>query len=164
MTELQAPPISLLDRYEGASILPLYTTDVSVSGGVAKHARASGAAKSSDGTLDVQLRLPKELGGPGGRTNPEQLFAAGYAACFHGALSLIASKRNVELGDVAIDAKVTFGRDPADGLYLITAGLTVHLPDLDRDTAESLILETEAVCPYAKMARAGFRNSIVLGD
>ena len=59
MAELQAPPASLLDKYEGEAVLPLYTTEVQVSGGVARHARASGAARSSDGALDVQLRLPK---------------------------------------------------------------------------------------------------------
>jgi lipoyl-dependent peroxiredoxin len=164
MVELHAPPTSLLDKYEGEDVLPLYTTEVFVAGGVAHHARASGIAKSADGALDVQLRLPKELGGPGGGTNPEQLFAAGYAACFHGALSLIASKRKIKLGEASINAKVTFGRDPSDGLYLIAADLTVHLPGLDKDVAASLIQETETVCPYAKMSKVGFRNSIALGD
>ncbi|WP_050419072.1 Ohr family peroxiredoxin [Bradyrhizobium tropiciagri] len=162
MSELRAPATSLLDRYEGTQILPLYTAEVKVSGGSAGHARASGTAKSSDGALDVGLRLPKELGGPGGGTNPEQLFAAGYAACFHGALSLIASKRKVRLTEVSIVAKVTFGRDPSDGLFMITADLEVELPGVDKDLATSLIEETEAVCPYAKMSKRGFAGSISL--
>ena len=162
MAELQAPPPSLLDKYEGKTVLPLYTTDVHVSGGVARHARASGTAKSSDGALDVQLRLPKELGGPGGGTNPEQLFAAGYAACFHGALSLIAAKRRIKLDEVSINAKVTFGRDPSDGLFLITADLAVALPGLDEDMATSLVRETETICPYAKISKVGFKNTISL--
>lgn len=160
MADLQAPPAALLDRYNGDAVLPLYTTEVHVSGGVARHARASGTAKSSDGALDVQLRLPKELGGPGGGTNPEQLFAAGYAACFHGALSLIAAKRRIKLGEVSICAKVTFGRDPTDGLFLITADLTVALPGLDEDAATLLVRETETICPYAKMSRVGFENIV----
>lgn len=82
MTELKPPPVSLLDRYEGADVLPLYTTSVNVTGGEAHHGRASGIARSDDGALDLHLRLPRALGGPGGGTNPEQLLAAGYAACF----------------------------------------------------------------------------------
>ena len=162
MAELQAPPTSLLEKYEGQTILPLYTTEVHVSGGTARHARASGTAKSSDGALDIQLRLPKELGGPGGGTNPEQLFAAGYAACFHGALNLTAAKRKIKLSEVNIDAKVTFGRDPSDGLFLITADLTVQLPGVDGDVATALVRETETICPYAKMSKVGFQNTVTV--
>ena len=164
MTALQAPSTSLLDRYEGNSILPLYTTEVHVSGGTARHARASGAARSSDGVLDVQLRLPKELGGSGGGTNPEQLFAAGYAACFHGALTLVAAKRKVKLNEVNISAKVTLGRDPSDGLFLITADLSVALPGIDKAVAADLARETETICPYAKMSRVGFKNAIEVSN
>ena len=162
MTELKAPPTSLLDKYEGSAILPLYTAEVRVAGGAVRHGRASGEAKSSDGALDVQLRLPTELGGPGGATNPEQLFAAAYAACFHGALTLVAAKRKIKLNDVDISAKVTLGRDPADGLFVITADLTAQLPGVDSETATSLVREAEMVCPYAKMSKVGFKGSVDL--
>jgi lipoyl-dependent peroxiredoxin len=76
MSELKAPSASLLEKYVGSEILPLYTARVTVTGGQVQHGRASGRAISDDGHLDVSLRLPKELGGPGGGTNPEQLFAA----------------------------------------------------------------------------------------
>ena len=160
MTELKAPAASLLDKFEGSAILPLYTAEVRVSGGAVQHGRASGEAKSSDGALDVQLRLPAELGGPGGATNPEQLFAAAYAACFHGALSLVAAKRKIKLNDVNVSAKATLGRDPADGFFVITADLAVRLPGLDNETAASLVREAEAVCPYAKMSKVGFNSAI----
>lgn len=163
MSELKAPPVSLLDKYVGQEVLPLYSTSVTVSGGEAGHGRASGRARSDDGELDLALRLPKKLGGKGGGTNPEQLFAAGYAACFHGALVLVASKRKMQVpDDVEIKVEVTFGRDPEDGLFLLTAAVEVNLPSLDRAEAEALVAETEAICPYAKMARQGIASSVVL--
>lgn len=160
MTTLSAPPISLLDKYQGEDILPLYTAKVTVGGGEAKHARSSGRAVSDDGQLDISLRLPKELGGPGGGTNPEQLFAAGYAACFHGALNLIASKSKIAIPDTSVVASVTFGRDPSDGLYIITADLEVSLPGVPTDQAEALVAETEKVCPYAKILRQGSSGTV----
>jgi len=164
MTQLKAPPVSLLEIYEGDAVLPLYSTSVVVSGGEARHARSSGIARSDDGELDLVLRLPKQLGGNGGGTNPEQLFAAGYAACFHGAMTLVAAKRKVRLpSDLEIEAIVTFGRDPSDGLFLITAELVVSLPSLSDDEAEALIAETEKICPYAKMARVGFESKVHRG-
>lgn len=90
--KLQAPSLSLLDRYRGRDFQPLYTTTVTVSGGETGHGRASGVARSDDGNLAVDLRLPAEFGGPGNGTNPEQLFAAGFAACFHGALNLLGKR------------------------------------------------------------------------
>jgi len=161
MTKLNAPSVSPLDVYEGVGDLPLYSTSVTVSGGEARHARASGRALSDDGELDVQLRLPRPLGGTGGGTNPEQLFAAGYGACFHGAMSLVAAKRRMKLPpDIEIRVEVTFGRDPEDGLFLLTAELEVSLPTLDAAEASALIEETEKICPYAKMARQGIQSSI----
>jgi Ohr subfamily peroxiredoxin len=163
MSELKAPPISLLDKYEGREVLPLYSTCVTVSGGEAGHGRASGRARSDDGELDLALRLPTKLGGKGGGTNPEQLFAAGYAACFHGAMVLVAAKRKIRLpDDVEIKVDVTFGRDPEDGLFLLTATVLVNLPSLDRAEAQALVAETEATCPYAKMVRQGITSSVVL--
>jgi len=161
MSTLSPPPVSLLDRYFGQSFLSLYSTSVVVTGGEVRHARASGHAVSDDGALDVSLRLPKGLGGPGGGTNPEQLLAAGYAACFHGALSLIAAKRRIKLPEgVTIKVSVSFGRDPADGLFLLTSEVDVTLPSVDAALADSLIAETELTCPYAKMARQGMQSRV----
>jgi lipoyl-dependent peroxiredoxin len=163
MSQLNVPPVSLLDRYEGEDVLPLYTTSVTVSGGEAGHGRASGRARSDDGELDLALRLPKQLGGKGGGTNPEQLFAAGFAACFHGAMVLVATRRKLRLpDDFHIQVRVTFGRDPDDGLFLLLAHVEVALPSLDREQAEALIAETQATCPYSKMARQGISSTLTL--
>jgi Ohr subfamily peroxiredoxin len=155
MTELKPPPVSLLDKHLGTDFLPLYTATVRVSGGESRHGRASGVARSDDGILDLQLRMPEQLGGPGGGTNPEQLFAAGYAACFHGALSLLATRADVTIPDAEVVASVTFGRDPVDGLFTLTADIRIRLPGVDRAIAEELVRNTERICPYAKMARTG---------
>jgi Ohr subfamily peroxiredoxin len=162
MTDLRPPPVSLLDKHQGADFLPLYTATVRVSGGESRHGRASGVARSDDGALEVRLRLPEPLGGPGGGTNPEQLFAAGYAACFHGALSLLAERAKVPIPDAEVVAQVTFGRDPVDGLFMLTAEIRIRLPGVDRAIAEELVRSTERVCPYAKMARAGMECVILL--
>lgn len=163
MNDLTPPKVSLLDTYSGDDVLPLYTTKVKVTGGLAGHARSSGHAVSDDGALDVHLRLPKALGGPGGGTNPEQLFAAGYGACFHGALVLVAMKRKIKLpANVAVDVAVTFGRDPVDGLFLLEADITVALPGVSDEEAYSLLSESEKICPYAKMARQGISSQIQL--
>ncbi|MCY1054928.1 Ohr family peroxiredoxin [Nannocystis sp. SCPEA4] len=162
MTKLRAPPIALLDRYQGDGFQPLYTTTVRVSGGEAEHARASGVARSDDGNLRVDLRLPAELGGGGGGTNPEQLFAAAYAACFHGALSLLATRANIPIPGASVTVSVAFGRDPDDGLFMVTADVAIDLPGVDREIAEELVRNTERVCPYAKMARQGISSVVAL--
>lgn len=117
---------------------------------------------SDDGNLTAELRLPKQMGGPGGGTNPEQLFAAGYAACFHGALSLLARGEGVDPSQARIDATVAFGRDPADGGYLLTADLVVDWPGVPADTAAALVAKAEQLCPYAKMARQGTPSTVRL--
>jgi Ohr subfamily peroxiredoxin len=160
MNPLQPPPINLLDRYHGEETLALYTGRVRVSGGEAAHGRASGVAKSDDRALDVDLRMPIELGGPGGGTNPEQLLAAGYAACFHGALTLLAGRAGVELTNLVVDAAVTFARDPVDGLFLLSADIRVSLPGIDRTLAAELVRNTERICPYAKMFRRGIDHIV----
>lgn len=160
MTPLQPPPPSMLDKYHGEDAQPLYTGRVRVTGGEAGHGRASGVVRSDDGALDVNLRLPTELGGPGGGSNPEQLLAAGYAACFHGALTLLASRSGVELKNLVVDAAVTFSRDPVDGLFLLSAEVRVSLPGLDRVLAAELVRNTERICPYAKMFRRGIDHIV----
>jgi lipoyl-dependent peroxiredoxin len=164
MSPLQPPPTSLLDKYHGSETQALYTGRVRVTGGEAAHGRASGVVKSDDGALDVNLRLPTELGGPGGGSNPEQLLAAGYAACFHGALALLASRAGVVLTDVTVDAAVTFARDPVDGLFLLSADIRINIPGLDRTLAAELVRNTERICPYAKMFRNGIDHVVTLAS
>ena len=162
MAPLQPPPTSLLDKYHGEDSEPLYTGRVRVTGGEAQHGRASGIARSDDGVLDVHLRLPVELGGPGGGTNPEQLLAASYAACFHGALTLLAERSGTKLADASVEAAVTFARDPVDGRFLLSADIRVHLPGVDRRVAAELVRNTERICPYAKLFRRGIAHVVAL--
>lgn len=159
---LQPPSLALLDKYKGQEFEPIYSTVVTVSGGEAEHGRASGVARSDDGNLNVQLRLPPALGGGGGGTNPEQLFAAAYAACFHGALNLLAAKKKIPVHDANVQMSVAFGRDPVDGLFMLTADVRIHLPDVERSVAEELVRSTERFCPYAKMARNGITSVVAL--
>ncbi|BAN27406.1 Ohr family peroxiredoxin [Caballeronia insecticola] len=162
MEPLIPPPLTLLDKYQGHDMQPLYSTTVTVTGGYAGHGRASGVARSDDGNLDLNLRMPEALGGPGGGTNPEQLFAAGYAACFHGALSLLAARAGIETPDASVAVTVEFGRDPMDGLFVLTAHTRVQMPGVERTVAEELVRNTERYCPYTKMARKGIVNIVAL--
>jgi Ohr subfamily peroxiredoxin len=162
MAKPQPPPVSMLDKHFGTEFLPLYTGTVRVNGGEARHARASGTARSDDGMLDVQLRMPEELGGSGGGTNPEQLFAAAFAGCFHGALSLLATRAQVAIPDAEVVARVSFGRDPMDGMFMLSADIRIRLPGVDRAIAGELVRNTERLCPYAKMARAGIECVVSL--
>ncbi|TYB64875.1 Ohr family peroxiredoxin [Nonomuraea sp. PA05] len=141
---------------------PLYVTRVAVTGGSSAHARATGRARSADGALALELRMPEELGGDNLGPNPEQLFAAGYAACFQGALSMLARQHLLDPAPIIVEATVTFGRDPADGGYQLRADLAVTWPGVDRDTATPLLAQATALCPYAKMARQGIPATINL--
>ena len=123
----------------------LYTTKASATGGRA------GRAVSENGVLDVTLTVPKELGGDGATgTNPEQLFAAGYSACFLGALKNVAGKEKVKIPDDAkVTATVGIGpRDDGQG-FGITAKLTVSVPGLDKAAVEDLVRKAHVVCPYS---------------
>ncbi len=113
----------------------------------------SGHTRSSDGVLDLDLAVPKEMGGPGGHlTNPEQLFAAGYAACFHSALKLVAGKQKITLTDTAITVDVGIG--PRDqGGFGLTVAIEAELPGLDEATARQLIEAAHQVCPYSNATR-----------
>lgn len=162
MTRVQPPPTSMLDKYHGLDFHPLYTATVRVSGGEVRHGRASGVARSDDGRLDLALALPTELGGSGNGTNPEQLFAASYAACFHGALSLLAARAQITIPDAMVIAAITFGRDPVDGLFTLAADIRIKLPGVDRAIAEELVRNTERICPYTKMARGGIECVVLL--
>jgi osmotically inducible protein OsmC len=112
-----------------------------------------GHTRSSDGVLDLDLAVPKEMGGPGGNlTNPEQLFAAGYAACFHSALKLVAGKQKITLTDTAITVDVGIGPN-GNGGYGLSVTIEAELPGLDEATATSLIEAAHQVCPYSNATR-----------
>lgn len=159
---VKPPPLTLLDKYRGREFAALYTAKVTVAGGASGHGRASGVARSDDGSLVLDLRLPAELGGPGGGTNPEQLLAAGYAACFHGALSLLAQRERIAVRDATVAVEVSFGRDPVDGGYALVANVTIRMPGVDRQIAERLVRDTERLCPYSKMARQGICSVVAV--
>ena len=110
-----------------------------------------GTAKSDDGHLDVKLAFPKSMGGDGAGTNPEQLFAAGYSACFLGALGLVARNQGVKLGEHSLDSEVDLIKD--DTSFHVGVRLTLNAPDLDRETAEKLLHAAHEVCPYSKATR-----------
>ena len=125
----------------------LYTAEAQVTGG-----RAEGHGKTSDGALEVDLRLPSEMGGQGGGTNPEQLFAVGYAACFEGALSTIARRTKIEAGDASIDSKVSLHPNDNRGFEL-SVELDVTLPSVDGHQAVELVKAAHQVCPYSNATR-----------
>ncbi|NUS95220.1 MAG: organic hydroperoxide resistance protein [Nocardia sp.] len=114
--------------------------------------RAGGRVVSDDGLIDVTLAVPREMGGPGGATNPEQLFAAGWAACFHSALKAVAAARKVAFTDSAVVAEVGVHSNGAGGFGL-SAALHVELGGIDQDTADSLVAAAHAVCPYSNATR-----------
>ena len=125
----------------------LYTAQASATGG------REGRAQSSDKALDVSLSTPKELGGAGGSgTNPEQLFAAGYSACFLGALKFVAAKAKVTIpADSTVSAKVGIGPIPTG--FAITAELTISIPGLSLEKARELVDQAHQVCPYSNATR-----------
>ena len=152
----------LEQQYEGAAMKPLYTAVVTVTPGQAGHARMSGHAHSSDGLLDLDLAFPAELGGHGKGTNPEQLFAAGYAACFHGALALVSRKAGVDASKTTVTCAVTIGRDPADGGYMLAAELSINFPDADREKVEQVVTQAHQLCPYSKAIRGNINVKVAV--
>ena len=120
----------------------------------------NGAVRSADGLLDLRLALPKELGGPGGATNPEQLFAAGYAACFTSALLLCAREAKARIGAPAVTAHVGLARDGA-GFGLVVR-LEVALPEAERETAEALTRRAHEICPYSRAIRGNVPTDLRL--
>ena len=134
---------------------PIYTAQAHVTGG-----RAEGHGRTSDGALEVDLRLPQEMGGGGGGTNPEQLFAVGYAACFESALGAVARRRRQEVGDVAIDSQVMLV--PAENRrFNLAVTLAVTLPSVDDpDEAVELVRAAHQVCPYSNATRGNIDVSL----
>ncbi|MET8331073.1 Ohr family peroxiredoxin [Streptomyces sp. NPDC005181] len=163
MTEqIPLPDLSTDKDFDGEFFAPIYTTTVTVSGGIARHGRASGRARSADGVLDLNLRMPAELGGDGQGTNPEQLFAAAFAACFHGSLSLVLRQAALDPAAISVAATVAFGRDPGDGGYLLHVDLVVKWPDVDPEIAAPLLKKADSLCPYTKMVGQGTPTTITL--
>jgi Ohr subfamily peroxiredoxin len=133
----------------------LYTAEATAWGG------REGRTASTDGLLDVSLTVPKELGGPGGATNPEQLFAAGYAACFHSALKLIGRQAKVDVSESAVTARVGLGMNESGG-FNIAVELEAELPDVERSVAEDLVAKAHTVCPYSNATRGNVEVTLTV--
>jgi lipoyl-dependent peroxiredoxin len=119
----------------------------------------NGHVRSSDGLVDLDLATPKEMGGAGGASNPEQLFAAGYAACFHSALKAVARQKKVELSDSSVSAEVGIGPNDAGG-FALTVALHTELSGVDQATADELVEAAHQVCPYSNATRGNIEVSI----
>lgn len=133
----------------------LYTAHAHTTGG------RDGRAVSDDGLLDVKLSPPKAMGGAGTATNPEQLFAAGYSACFMGALKFVAGTKKIPVpADAAIDASVDIG--PIPNGFGIAVRLTVSLPGMDRTVAQDLVNAAHQVCPYSNATRGNIEVGLTL--
>ncbi len=125
----------------------LYTAEAHVTGG-----RVAGHGRTSDGVLEVDLRTPPELGGEDTGTNPEQLFAVGYAACFEGALAAVARRKKLDVGDVEIDSKVSLV-SAEERTFTVAVELAVTLPSVAEEDAVELVGAAHKVCPYSNATR-----------
>jgi osmotically inducible protein OsmC len=123
-----------------------YTAEA-VSSGDARN----GHVRSSDGVLDLDMTMPQEMGGPGGGTNPEELFAAGYAACFHQALKLAAGTSGVDVDRSSVEARVGIGPDAES--FGLAVWLTATIPGADQESADRLVARAHELCPYSKATR-----------
>ncbi|WP_280246660.1 organic hydroperoxide resistance protein [Nocardia abscessus] len=123
----------------------------------------NGRARSTDGKIAVELSAPKEMGGSGEGTNPEQLFAAGYAACFHSALRLVGKQAKANIDDSAVGAKVGIGPNDAGGFGLAVT-LEISLPHLSREDAQALADKAHQVCPYSNATRGNIDVQVLVAD
>jgi lipoyl-dependent peroxiredoxin len=121
----------------------------------------NGHARSSDGILDLDVRVPPELGGKGGATNPEQLFAAGFAACFHSALNRVASTMDVDTSDGTVQARVGIGAT-GGGTFGLEVELQVALPNAEREAAEKAVARAHEVCPYSNATRGNIEVTLTV--
>jgi len=125
----------------------IYTATATATGG------RNGKVTSSDGILDLETRIPKEMGGANNNyTNPEQLFAAGYAACFDSALSLVIQRSKIKTGTTTVTAHVGIGKNEADGFGLVVS-LEANIPGVEQSVADDLIAKAHEVCPYSNATR-----------
>jgi osmotically inducible protein OsmC len=139
----------------GTLVKKLYTAEATATGG------RSGHARSSDGLLEADLAVPEAMGGPGGGTNPEQLFAAGYAACFQSALGTVGRRQKVDTSDSTVTAQVSIGTIGA-GAYGLAVTLKVSIPLLEEDRARELAEAAHAVCPYSNATRGNIDVQLVI--
>jgi Ohr subfamily peroxiredoxin len=137
----------------------LYSAQATAVGG------RDGHVETSDGLLKLDMSIPKSMGGPGrqGTTNPEQLFAMGYAACFGGAVGFVAKQKKLAVGEIAVTADVHIGQVQPAGLGLGVA-LAVKVPGLSRADAEALVAEAHQVCPYSKATRGNIEVTLRVVD
>ncbi|QCX26831.1 organic hydroperoxide resistance protein [Nocardioides jishulii] len=135
---------------------PLYTA-TAVSTGEGRN----GHVETTDGLLVADVRTPKEMGGSGGATNPEQLFAAGYAACFHSALKSVAKSENADTSESEVVADVSIG-DNGEGGFMLAVGLEVTLPKATREVAEKLVEKAHQVCPYSNATRGNIEVTLTV--
>ncbi|SEI89344.1 Ohr subfamily peroxiredoxin [Arcticibacter tournemirensis] len=134
----------------------LYTANATATGG------REGRTKSDDGVLDFKIEIPKEMGGKGGAyTNPEQLFAAGYAACFDSALNLVARNQKIKLKDTSVTASVSIGQN-SEGGFSLAVDLAVSIPEIERETAQKLLETAHQVCPYSNATRGNIEVNLNL--
>lgn len=135
----------------------LYATKVTASGG------RSGTVRSEDGLLDLNLALPIALGGKGGATNPEQLFAAGYAACFENAVIHLTRRKAEKVGDDDIEVLAEVGLSPNDsGGFVLSVALDVAIRGLDQATAEEVVKAAHAICPYSNAVKGNIDVAITV--
>lgn len=118
----------------------------------------NGHVRTDDGQLDFELRMPPGLGGPGGATNPEQLFAAGYSACFHSALKFVAKAKGTDVSDSVVTAHVDIG--PLGGGFGLRVQLDVHLPKLDQSAAQAVVEAAHQACPYSNATRGNIEVTL----
>jgi lipoyl-dependent peroxiredoxin len=135
---------------------PVYTATAASTGD-----GRNGHVHSSDGILDLDVRTPQEMGGEGGATNPEQLFAAGYAACFHSALKSIGKRADADMTDSEVVADVTIGRADGGGFQLAVQ-LEVTLTHVEHDRAVELVEQAHQVCPYSNATRGNVEVTLTV--
>ena len=136
----------------------LYTAEALATGG-----GRDGHVRTSDGQLDLDLAVPESMGGKGGAANPELLFAAGYSACFHGALQAVARSEKASLGDSSVGAKVSIGSN-GEGGFQLAVKLEVVIPDLPHDEAQALADKAHQVCPYSNATRGNIEVEVTVVD
>ncbi|GGH25871.1 organic hydroperoxide resistance protein [Sphingobacterium alkalisoli] len=128
----------------------LYTAEVTAIGG------RNGEVKSSDGVLNLQVRKPVSMGGKGGATNPEQLFAAAWSSCFLGAMGAVSEKDNIDLKDTQVTARTSFNTEGNSSF--LSAEIEVHVPSLTKEQTQALIEKAHRVCPYSKAVRGNIET------
>ena len=136
----------------------LYTAEALATG-----AGRDGHVRSTDGRIDMDLAVPKDMGGSGNGANPEELFAAGYSACFHSALQAVARSAKADLGDSTVGALVSIGPNDAGGFQLEVT-LEVVIPELPHDQAQELVEQAHQVCPYSNATRGNIDVHLKVTD